>query len=267
MSATLVVNEIFLSLQGESTFAGLPCVFVRLTACPLRCSYCDTAYAFTEGRRRSLADVRNEVHHLASSFANPTSTLHPQRSTLHPQPSSLATRHSSLATRLPLVELTGGEPLAQPNALSLMRTLCEDGFTVLLETSGALDIEPVDGRVRRIMDLKCPSSGEVEHNRWANLEVLRATDEVKFVIASREDYAWAKRQLADHRLAERCPVLFSWAESLSPAQRDPTLNPLPVGHTPMSRPELAERILADGLPVRFQVQMHKVIWGAERRGV
>ncbi len=260
MSDTLAVNEIFLSVQGESTFAGLPCVFVRLTACPLRCSYCDTAYAFTEGRRMSLADVRNEVHRLAAPFAKPTSAV-------GAPPSVFDLRPSTLDPLLPLVELTGGEPLAQPNALPLLRALCDDGFTVLLETSGALDIAPVDGRVHRIMDLKCPSSGEAGRNLGSNLEALRATDEVKFVIATREDYVWAKRQLAEHRLAARCPVLFSWAEPLSPGQRDPSLNPLPVHHTPMSRPELVERILADGLPVRFQVQVHKVIWGAERKGV
>ena len=141
MSETLVVNEIYLSLQGESTFAGLPCVFVRLTACNLRCSYCDTAYAFTEGKKRELSEVRAEVLRLAKPYSVP-------------QPST--TNH-----QLPLVELTGGEPLLQPNALVLMKQLCDEGFTVLVETSGALDISKVDSRVRRIMDLKCPSSGEV----------------------------------------------------------------------------------------------------------
>src|SRR5881628_2440100 len=146
MAESLVVNEIYLSLQGESTFAGLPCVFVRLTACNLRCSYCDTAYAFSEGKKLELADV--------------------------------------------LAEVTGGEPLLQPKSIPLMKQLCDDGFTVLLETSGALDIAPVDPRVRRIMDLKCPSSGERARNRWENLAHLKGTDEIKFVIGTREDYEW-----------------------------------------------------------------------------
>ena len=149
----LVVNEIYLSLQGESTFAGLPCVFVRLTACNLRCSYCDTAYAFTEGRKLPLPDVLSEVQRLATPFRA-------QRSV------------PPLNLQLPLVELTGGEPLLQKSALPLMKSLCDDGFTVLLETSGAHDIAPVDPRVRRIMDLKCPSSGEVERNLWTNLSHL-----------------------------------------------------------------------------------------------
>src|SRR6478672_7249255 len=156
MSDTLVVNEIYLSLQGESTFAGLPCIFIRLTACNLRCSYCDTAYAFTEGEKENLEDICTEVHRLASRF---NGARRPDEA------------------RLPLVELTGGEPLLQKNALPLMRRLCDDGFTVLLETSGAHDISPVDPRVHRIMDFKCPSSGEVERNRRENLRHLRATDE------------------------------------------------------------------------------------------
>jgi 7-carboxy-7-deazaguanine synthase len=255
MSDTLVVNEIFLSVQGESTFAGLPCVFVRLTGCPLRCSYCDTAYAFTEGRRMSLPDVRAEITRLAAPYATAT------------PPSALGLRPSNPPPRLPLVELTGGEPLLQSNAIPLMRLLCDEGFTVLLETSGALDMASVDPRVRRILDLKCPSSGEVERNRWENLASLRATDEVKFVIGTHEDYAWAKAQLITHRLAERCPILFSWAAPLLPSQNDPSLKPLPAGQHPMSRRELVERILADALPVRFQAQLHKVIWPSDRRGV
>src|ERR1700691_3436562 len=164
MSDTLVVNEIYLSLQGESTFAGLPCVFVRLTACNLRCSYCDTAYAFTEGKKQSLADILAAIHAQAAGFGEHVN-----------------------GHKLPLVELTGGEPLLQPNALPLMRALCDEGFTVLLETSGAHDISKVDARVRRIMDLKCPSSGEVERNRWENLKHLKALDEIKFVIGTEED--------------------------------------------------------------------------------
>lgn len=168
--------------------------------------------------------------------------------------------------RLPLVELTGGEPLLQKNSIPLMRELCEAGFTVLIETSGAHDISAIDSRVRRIVDLKCPSSGELERNRWANLKELRRTDEVKFVIATEEDYRWAKEQLAAHGLAEVCPVLFSWAAPLSDEQRDSSLKAGPAGGE-ISRLELAERVIADGLPVRFQVQMHKVIWAPEARGV
>lgn len=245
MSDTLVVNEIYLSLQGESTFAGLPCVFVRLTACNLRCSYCDTAYAFTEGGRMTTDEVLTQVRALTGSFrsAGPT------------------------GQRLPLVEFTGGEPLLQTNALPVMQKLCDDGFTVLVETSGALDIAKVDPRVRRIMDLKCPSSGEVERNRWENLPHLRATDEIKFVIGTQEDYVWAKEQIARHDLAAICPLLISWVHPLAPEQQHPALKRVPAGVTPISRTELAERIIADALPVRFQIQQHKVIWPADQRGV
>ena len=246
---SLVVNEVYLSLQGESTFAGLPCIFVRLTACNLRCSYCDTAYAFTEGKRLPVEDVLRRVRELAAPF---------QSAIRNPQ---------SAIARLPLVELTGGEPLLQPAALPLMRALCDDGFTVLLETSGALDIGPVDPRVRRIMDLKCPSSGEVARNRWENIPLLRATDEVKVVLGTVEDYEWAKEQLKTHRLAEVCPVLFSWVAPLAPHQQDKSLKPVPAGQTPLGRRELVERIAADALPVRFQLQMHKVIWPPDQRGV
>jgi 7-carboxy-7-deazaguanine synthase len=247
MSDTLVVNEIYLSLQGESTFAGLPCVFVRLTACNLRCSYCDTAYAFTEGKKWPVDEVVARVQELARPFHN----------------SSPLTSHRSL----PLVELTGGEPLLQPNALPLMKRLCDDGFTVLIETSGAHDIALIDPRVRRIMDLKCPSSGEVARNRWENIPHLKATDEVKFVIGTLEDYEWAKEQIAKHNLAAICPLLFSWVAPLAPEQQDKSLKKVPAGQAPLTRKELAERIIADALPVRFQVQMHKVIWPPEQRGV
>ena len=257
MVGTLVVNEVFLSLQGESSFAGQPCVFVRLSACNLRCSYCDTAYAFTEGRRRDVEDVLAEVRRLTAPWTGRS----PKCEVRSPNPEPTDGR------RLPLVELTGGEPLLQPAALRLMRCLCDEGFTVLLETSGALDIAPVDPRVRRIMDLKCPSSGEVERNRWENLAHLRATDEVKFVIGTAEDYAWAKQMIATLRLEAVCPLLFSWAAPLAPHQQDPSLKPVPPGHTPLTRRELAERILADALPVRFQVQMHKVIWPPDQRAV
>ncbi len=244
MSETLVVNEVYLSLQGESTFAGLPCVFVRLTACNLRCSYCDTAYAFTEGKKQTLADVLDAVRKLAAPFTNRVGDH-----------------------KMPLVELTGGEPLLQPNALPLMRALCDDGFTVLIETSGAHDISKIDPRVRRIMDLKCPSSGEVARNLWENIRHLQATDEIKFVIGTHEDYEWAKCVIAEHQLAAICPLLFSWVQPLRPEQQDKSLKPVPAGQTPISRRELAELVIADSLPVRFQAQLHKVIWPPEQRGV
>ncbi len=249
MSAMLVVNEVYLSLQGESTFAGLPCVFVRLTACNLRCSYCDTAYAFTEGKKWAQDDVVTRVRELAQPFAAPHSSL------------------PAFPGRLPLVELTGGEPLLQPGSLTLMQRLCDDGFTVLIETSGAHDISRIDPRVRRIMDLKCPSSGEVARNRLENIPHLRATDEVKFVIGTEEDYDWAKEQIRQHRLDAICPLLFSWVAPLRPEQQDKSLKSVPAGQTPLARRDLAERIIADALPVRFQVQMHKVIWPPEQRGV
>ena len=258
VSDTLVINEIYLSIQGESTFAGLPCVFVRLTACNLRCSYCDTAYAFAEGRKLSLGEVRDQVQRLAAPF-------------------QLRTPHSALRTpsrpphvgyyRLPLVELTGGEPLLQPNSLPLMKALCDDDFTVLLETSGALDIAAVDPRVRRVMDLKCPSSGEAARNRWENLAHLKNTDEVKFVIGTQEDYEWSREQVANHELASICPILFSWVTPLQPHQQDKSLKKVPAGQTLISRQELVEKIIADALPVRFQLQMHKFVWPPDQRRV
>jgi 7-carboxy-7-deazaguanine synthase len=249
VSETLVVNEIYLSLQGESTFAGLPCVFVRLTACNLRCSYCDTAYAFTEGSKKTLAEILAEINKLAAPFAD------------GPVPTG------SGNLRLPLVELTGGEPLLQTNSTELMTDLCDAGFTVLVETSGALDVSKVDTRVRRIMDLKCPSSGEVERNRMENLRHLKSTDEIKFVIGTVEDYEWAKKLIAEHHLASLCPLLISWVQPLSPDQQDKTLKKVPAGQTPISRTELAERIIADALPARFQAQLHKIIWPPQQRGV
>lgn len=244
MSETLVANEIYLSLQGESTFAGLPCVFVRLTACNLRCSYCDTAYAFREGKKQSFTEILAEIHRLAAPFSN------------------AAGEH-----KLPLIELTGGEPLLQSNSLLLMNALCDEGFTVLIETSGALDISKIDPRVRRIMDLKCPSSGEVERNLWDNLRHLKESDEIKFVLGTREDYDWAKGKIMEHNLVAICPLLFSWVQPLTPEQQDKTLKKVPPGQTPISRRELAEMIIADALPVRFQAQLHKVIWPPEQRGV
>jgi 7-carboxy-7-deazaguanine synthase len=247
MSDTLVVNEIYLSLQGESTFAGLPCIFIRLTACDLRCSYCDTAYAFTEGKKISLEEILAKTHELASPFLNQKSKIKNQK--------------------LPLVELTGGEPLLQKNSLPLMKSLCDDGFTVLLETSGAHDISKIDPRVRRIMDLKCPSSGEVERNLFTNITHLKSTDEIKFVIATVEDYEWAKQQIVAHKLNSICPLLMSWVHPLRPEQQHKSLKKVPASQTLISRRDLAEKIIADALPVRFQAQLHKIIWPPEQRGV
>ena len=246
MSNTLVVNEIYLSLQGESTFAGLPCIFIRLTACDLRCSYCDTAYAFTEGKKKLLAEILAEVKRLAKPFTAGTSSTSP---------------------KLPFIELTGGEPLLQKNSLPLMKSLCDDGFTVLIETSGAHDVSKVDPRVHRIMDLKCPSSGEVERNLFANIAHLKATDEIKFVIGAVEDYEWAKQQIAKFNLQKICPLLFSWVHPLAPEQQNKSLKKVPTNLTPISRKDLAEKIIADALPVRFQIQQHKIIWPPEQRGV
>ena len=252
MAETLVVNEIYLSLQGESTFAGLPCIFVRLTACNLRCSYCDTAYAFTEGKKLVLAEVREGVRRLAEPFRGKP---------------NVNEKVGNGFISLPIVELTGGEPLLQPNVFPLMKQICDDGFAVLVETSGALDISQVDARVRRIMDLKCPSSGEVERNRWENLAHLKGTDEIKFVIGTVEDYEWTKDQIANRKLDEVCPLLVSWVHPLAPKQQDKSLKKVPTGQTAISRRQLAERIIADALPVRFQAQLHKIIWPPEQRGV
>ncbi len=254
MSETLVVNEIYPSLQGESTFAGLPCVFVRLTGCNLRCSYCDTAYAFTEGRKMALPEIIARIRQFAAPFGSGRAPAG------HPE-------NSAAPSRLPLVELTGGEPLLQENCLPLMKALCDEGFTVLVETSGALDIAAVDPRVRRIMDLKCPGSGESRRNRWENLARLRNSDEIKFVIGTLEDYQWATEKIAEHGLAGVCPLLFSWVSPLLPHQQDKSLRDVPAGQTPISRLQLAEKIIADALPVRFQLQMHKFIWPPDQRGV
>ena len=175
---TLQINEIFLSIQGESTFAGLPCVFVRTTGCPLRCSWCDTKYAYSEGKEMSLDAVMGQVKGYG----------------------------------VPLVEATGGEPLAQKGMLPLLTLLCDEGKTVLLETSGAVDIAPVDPRVHVIMDIKCPVSGMTDRMRWENIDHLEGKDEVKFVLASREDYEFARQTIREHDLADRCgSVLLSIA--------------------------------------------------------
>jgi 7-carboxy-7-deazaguanine synthase len=247
MSETLVVNEIYLSLQGESTFAGLPCIFIRLTACDLRCSYCDTAYAFTEGKKKTFAEILAAVKELAEPFS--------------------ASKFKIQNSKLPLIELTGGEPLLQKNSLPLMRSLCDDGFTVLIETSGAHDISKIDPRVRRIMDLKCPSSGEVARNRFENIAHLKTTDEIKFVIGTQEDYDWARQKISKFNLPAICPLLFSWVHPLAPEQQNKSLKKVPANSTLISRKDLAEKIIADALPVRFQIQQHKIIWPPEQRGV
>ena len=213
---TLTINEIYQSIQGESTWAGEPCVFVRLSFCDLRCNYCDTEYAFYEGKKQSLAEIVAAV----------------------------------AAFGCPLVEITGGEPLLQKNVLPLMKMLADAGHTVLLETSGAHDISAVDPRVHRIMDLKTPGSGECDRNLFSNIEHLTPRDEVKFVIGSREDYEWSREQVSRFRLNERCQaVLFS-----------------PIFGRIDPR-EIVEWILADRLPVRFQLQMHKFIWTPTTHGV
>lgn len=211
-AAGLRITEVFLSLQGETSRSGLPTVFIRLTGCPLRCQYCDTAYAFSGGQQRQISDLVQETLDYAVSH----------------------------------VTVTGGEPLAQPGALELMRLLCDAGLEVSLETSGALDVAAVDSRVARVVDLKTPGSGEVGRNRYANLPLLGANDEVKFVLCDRADYEWARLQCAQHGLFESpVGVLFSPSLSELPAQT------------------LADWIVADRLPVRFQMQLHKLLWNDE----
>jgi 7-carboxy-7-deazaguanine synthase len=207
----LRITEIFHSLQGETSRVGLPTVFVRLTGCPLRCTYCDTAYAFTGGQSMPLPTILDQV-------------------------ASLQTRY---------VTVTGGEPLAQKNCLHLLRMLCDNGYAVSLETSGALDVSEVDARVMKILDIKAPASGEMSKNLWGNLDALHAHDEIKFVLCDENDYKWAAGILGENNLAEKCPVLFSPAQD----QLSPTL--------------LAEWILRDKLPVRFQLQLHKLLWGSQ----
>jgi len=210
----LRITEIFHSIQGESSHVGRPCVFVRLTGCNLRCRWCDSEYTFTGGERMEMSDILRKVE----------------------------------AYGCRLVEITGGEPLAQAESLDLIRRLCDDGYEVLIETSGSISIEPVDPRAKVILDLKCPGSGEEEKNLWSNIDELDSNDEVKFVIADRTDYEWARAVIAEHRL-DRFTILFSpvWGE--------------------MNMKDLAEWMLADRVPARFQTQLHKHIWGADVRGV
>jgi 7-carboxy-7-deazaguanine synthase len=211
----LKVNEIFFSIQGESSQMGLPCVFVRLTECDLRCTYCDTEYAFYEGEMLSLEHIIEQV----SSYG------------------------------CKLVEITGGEPLLQSEVYELMTRLCDLGFSVMLETGGHILVDKVDARIKKIIDMKTPSSGMLRKNDYRNLEIAAPTDEIKFVIGSRLDYDWAKHVIAQYRLTERLTVLMS------------------VVFGELSPQTLAEWILADRLPVRFQLQMHKYIWSPETRGV
>lgn len=210
----ILVHEIFSSIQGESTFSGVPCVFVRTAVCHLRCSYCDTAHAFHDGKEMSVSEIVEDV----------------------------------LARNIPLVELTGGEPLLQPKTRELMTSLCDKGLTVLLETSGAVSIRDVEQRVRVILDVKTPGSGEESRNVFSNLDLLWPTCEVKFVICDEADYEYAKNLVIQHNLAARCTVLFS-----PEAER-------------MNATLLAEWIVRDKLTVRFQVQLHKILWG-DRPGV
>jgi 7-carboxy-7-deazaguanine synthase len=207
----LKITEVFLSLQGEARDAGWPTVFVRLTGCPLRCQYCDTTYSFFGGEWRSIDDLLAEV----------------------------------AAHRVRHVCVTGGEPLSQKRCLDLLRRLCDQGYVVSLETSGAIDIADVDPRVSRVLDIKTPGSAEVARNRWENLPLLTAHDQIKFVICGREDYEWSREVLREHRLHERCDVLFSPSKDQVSAR------------------DLADWIVADRLPVKFQMQLHKILWNDE----
>ncbi len=208
----LRVTEIFYSLQGETRTVGLPTVFIRLTGCPLRCGYCDTAYAFQGGMKYSLADILKQV--------------------------SVYTPH--------YVTVTGGEPLAQPASLDLLRQLCDAGYDVSLETSGALDVSTVDPRVIKVIDFKTPGSKEQARNRYENIDFLLSHDQIKFVICNRVDYEWSKQQLKQYDLSAKCHVLFS------PSYQE------------QSAGELADWILQDRLPVRLQIQLHKYLWGDQK---
>lgn len=206
---TLRISEIFYSIQGETRRIGLPTVFVRLTGCPLRCTYCDTSHAFTGGQNMSVAEIFEQIARYEPRY----------------------------------ITVTGGEPLAQKNSLLLLNALCDAGYDVSLETSGALDIGAVDARVMRVLDIKTPASGEAEKNRWDNLPLLMPHDEIKFVLCDENDYRWAKQIMSQYRLTEKCEVSFSPAQGL------------------LNATQLAEWILRDHLAVRMQVQLHKILWG------
>jgi 7-carboxy-7-deazaguanine synthase len=209
---SLRITEIFYSLQGESNTVGIPTVFIRLTGCPLRCSYCDTAYAFTGGQKMDLPEIINEVGKYNTRY----------------------------------VTVTGGEPLAQPSVQELMTNLLGQGYIVSLETSGAIDVSEVDPRVVKVMDLKTPSSGEISKNLYQNIQYLNRRDQVKFVIGNDEDYCWSKDIMSEYQLSDRCAILFS---------------PIMGQQNPA---ELADKILRDQLPVRFQIQLHKYLWDDSR---
>jgi len=207
----LRITEIFYSLQGESRSVGLPTVFIRLTGCPLRCTYCDTSYAFTGGQWMSIEEVMSKVNQYDTSW----------------------------------VTVTGGEPLAQKNCLRLLASLCDSGYQVSLETSGALPVNEVDQRVVKVMDIKTPASGETDRNLLDNLEYITPQDQIKFVVCNEQDYRWAKGFIKEHQLTEKCEVLMS------------------PSYSQLEAATLAEWILRDGLPVRFQLQLHKILWGDE----
>lgn len=211
LDAQLRITEIFFSLQGETSRIGLPTVFIRLTGCPLRCTYCDTSYAFTGGQSLTLAEILKQVAQYTPRY----------------------------------VTVTGGEPLAQRNCLPLLTALCDAGYQVSLETGGALDISAVDSRVMRVVDIKTPASGEAAKNRWENLAELTPHDELKFVLCDENDYKWACQMLTQHQLADKCEVLFSPAQGA------------------LSAAQLADWVLRDRLPVRFQLQLHKILWNNE----
>ena len=210
----LKIYEIFHSLQGETSRIGLPTVFVRLTGCPMRCTYCDTEYAFSGGGFMEIAEILQKVAAFGTQF----------------------------------VTVTGGEPLAQKESYTLLKALCDAGYSVSLETGGKLDIAPVDARVSVILDIKTPASNEEKNMLWANVDHIKAKDEIKFVICNRADYDWAKAKMAELNLTQKCPILFS-----------PSYHDLPAE-------QLAAWVLADKLPVRMQVQLHKILWG-EKQGV
>lgn len=226
----LSLRELYVSIQGESSHAGLPCVFVRLAGCDLRCSCCDSAYAFTGGRPVSVEEIVRQVNETGIGYAT----------------------------------VTGGEPLLQPETPSLLKSLCDAGVETMLETSGAHAISGLDPRVIIVMDLKCPSSGECDRNLMENIALLQPQDEVKFVIATQEDFKWAAAEVRKRDLSARCQVHFSWAARPRDAE---LLKPFPPPDRHISMKDLADRIVLERLPVRFIPQLHKVIWGEDAESV